>query len=56
MRILIQRVKQAKVEVEEKTIGQIGPGLMLFVCFEASDDETAIEKLFSKQVGIIRLD
>ncbi len=43
MRILIQRVKQAKVEVEEKTIGQIGPGLMLFVCFEASDDETAIE-------------
>ena len=29
MRAVIQRVAQAKVEVEGKTIGQIGPGLLV---------------------------
>lgn len=43
MKILIQRVKQAKVEVETKIVGQISHGLMLFVCFEGNDEKNDIE-------------
>ena len=31
MKIVIQRVKYAKVEVENQTIGEIGPGLLVYL-------------------------
>ncbi|MDX1580369.1 MAG: D-aminoacyl-tRNA deacylase [Alphaproteobacteria bacterium] len=37
MRALLQRVKQARVEVNEETIGAIGPGLVIFVCAMQGD-------------------
>lgn len=31
MRALIQRVKQAKVEIDTETVGSIGPGILVFL-------------------------
>lgn len=39
MRALIQRVTQASVQVDGKTTGQIGPGLLIFICAMANDTE-----------------
>ena len=42
MRIILQRVSEASVTVDEKIVGKIGPGLLLFV---GIDDEDADEDL-----------
>ena len=42
MIVVLQRVTQAKVDIDEKTVGQIGKGLMVLVCAEKGDtDEQA---------------
>ncbi len=42
MIVVLQRVTQAKVDIDEKTVGQIGKGLMVLVCAERGDtDEKA---------------
>ena len=42
MSVVLQRVTQAKVDIDEKTVGQIGKGLMVLVCAEKGDtDEKA---------------
>lgn len=45
---LVQRVRQARVEVGAQVIGEIGQGLLLLVCAEPGDSETQAEKLISK--------
>lgn len=45
---LLQRVRQASVEVAGQTVGQIGPGLLLLVCAEPSDSEAQADKLLAK--------
>lgn len=37
MRVVVQRVTSARVEVAGKVIGKIGPGLLILAGFEASD-------------------
>lgn len=39
MRALIQRVNSASVTVAGKTVGEIGPGLLVFVCAMKGDGE-----------------
>ena len=39
MRALIQRVSQASVAVDGKTVGETGPGLLVLVCAMAGDGE-----------------
>lgn len=42
MIVVLQRVTQAKVDIDEKTVGKIGKGLMVLVCAEKGDtDEKA---------------
>jgi D-tyrosyl-tRNA(Tyr) deacylase len=48
MQALIQRVSEARVVVEGETIGAIGPGLLVLVCAEPADTETAADKLLAK--------
>lgn len=48
MRILLQRVKKASVKVEEKVVGKIERGWLAMVCFNASDNETIVEKMCKK--------
>lgn len=45
---VIQRVSQARVEVEGRTIGEIGPGLLVLVCAERGDSEAQADKLLAK--------
>ncbi len=45
---LLQRVARAHVEVAGRTVGAIGPGLLLFVCAEPDDDEDTADRLVAK--------
>jgi len=42
VRVLVQRVIQARVRVDGQVRGEIGPGLVLLAGFHASDDEKAL--------------
>lgn len=48
MRILLQRVKEARVEVDNNVVGAIGPGLLLLVGFEQADIQTDLAKMADK--------
>lgn len=48
MRIVIQRVTRATVTVGEETVGQIGPGLLLFVGIAPDDDESVARRMAQK--------
>ena len=52
MRVLIQRVSEASVEVEEKIVGNIGQGLLVFVGIELADDVSDIVWLSQKIVNL----
>jgi len=48
MQGLIQRVKNAKVEVDGQVIGQIGQGTLLLLGVEKHDDKQTADKLLHK--------
>ncbi|MDR1544753.1 MAG: D-tyrosyl-tRNA(Tyr) deacylase [Prevotellaceae bacterium] len=52
MRILIQRVKNASVEIDEKITAKIGCGLLVFVGICDDDSDFDIEYLTSKLVNL----
>ena len=52
MRILLQRVKEARVEVEGAVVASIGKGLLLFLGIGASDAEADCEYLYEKVTGL----
>ena len=45
---LVQRVSQARVEVDGISIGAIGRGLLVLVCAERGDSEGRADKLLAK--------
>lgn len=48
MKIVVQRVQQASVEVDGENISSIENGLLLLVCFELGDDDSTISKSVEK--------
>ena len=48
MKALIQRVSQAKVEVDNQVIGQIGPGLLVLLGVDREDDQAKADQLLHK--------
>lgn len=54
MRALLQRVTQASVTVESEVIGQIGPGLLIFVC-AMPEDTTATADALALKISKLRL-
>ena len=48
MRALIQRVSEASVTVENAIVGEIGPGLLIFVCAMQGDTDAQAAKLTAK--------
>ncbi|MDQ6683633.1 MAG: D-aminoacyl-tRNA deacylase [Pseudomonadota bacterium] len=49
---LLQRVCEARVVVEGRCVGAIGPGLLLFVCAEPHDDEASADRLVDKTLRL----
>ncbi|MCS7296737.1 MAG: D-aminoacyl-tRNA deacylase [Bacteroidia bacterium] len=52
MRLLVQRVAHAAVEVEGKIVGQISHGLLVLVGFHRSDTEALLPKAASKLIQL----
>lgn len=48
MKIVVQRVLEASVSVENEIVGAIGTGLVILVCFEQDDDDSVIVKSIDK--------
>lgn len=57
MKLVIQRVKRASVKVEERIVGQIGPGLFLLIGFEneAKEQESRGVKKIAEKVLKMRI-
>lgn len=45
---VLQRVREARVDVDGQTVGAIGAGLLVLVCAERGDSETEADKLLAK--------
>ena len=52
MKVVLQRVKKASVSVEERTIGEIGPGLCLLVGIEKDDSKEDAQYIARKIVEL----
>ena len=54
MRALLQRVSEARVQVDGVTIGEIGPGLLILIC-AMGDDNEATGKALAAKVSKLRI-
>lgn len=52
MRLFIQRVQQAKVDVDGITIGSIGKGFLVFVGISNSDTKEIADKMLQKLIKL----
>jgi D-tyrosyl-tRNA(Tyr) deacylase len=48
MLAVVQRVREARVVVDGRTIGEIGAGLLVLVCAERGDSEAQADKLLAR--------
>lgn len=52
MKLLIQRVNEASVTVEEKPVGKIGRGLLVFIGVSDADTITTADKFIKKLINL----
>ena len=52
MRAVVQRVKEARVVVDGRTVGSIGQGLLVFLGVEQADDKKDVDYLVSKIINL----
>ena len=52
MRFVIQRVKNSKVEVDGKTLGEIGRGFMVLIGVAESDTEEIADRMIAKMLKL----
>ena len=52
MKVLVQRVSEASVDVGDACVGSIGRGLLLFVGFRKGDEHGALARLARKAVNL----
>ena len=45
---VLQRVREARVEVAGRITGRIGPGLLVLVCAEPNDTDATVERMVAK--------
>lgn len=52
MRFVIQCVSSARVDVDEKTVGEIGKGFLVLVGISDEDDEKTADAMVKKMLGL----
>lgn len=52
MRVIVQRVKEASVIVDKKTVGEIKEGMLLLVGFSIDDEKTNVDKMIDKVLNL----
>ena len=52
MRAVIQRVREAKVEVDGKLVGQVGPGLLVYLGVGKGDTEADVQFMAEKLANL----
>ena len=52
MKLVVQRVSNAKVDVEGKTVGKINKGFMVLIGVCESDNEEIADKMVKKLIGL----
>lgn len=52
LRVILQRVSHAAVEIEGETVGKIGVGILVLVAVHQEDTEQEIEKMADKVAGL----
>jgi D-tyrosyl-tRNA(Tyr) deacylase len=52
MRIVIQRVSEASVRIDNKLVGQIDTGMMILLGIEEADDQSDADWLVQKVLGL----
>lgn len=52
MKIVVQKSKASRVEVNNEVVGEISSGLVLLVCLENGDDESILEKAIAKILNL----
>jgi len=48
LKAVLQRVREARVDIEGQTVGRIGAGLLVLVCAERGDSDAMADKLLAK--------
>jgi len=48
---LIQRVRSARVDIEQQTVGAIGAGLLALVAIQPEDGETQTQRMLQRLLG-----
>ena len=56
MKVLVQRVTEAKVEVDKKIIGSINTGYLLLVSFTQNDTKEIADKMIKKVLNLRIMD
>ena len=52
MRFVIQRVKEASVQVEQEVIGEIKKGYLVLIGVSDSDTEQVADRMIKKMIGL----
>ncbi len=52
MKFVIQRVKQANVQVDQKVVGEISQGYLVFVGIEDTDNQEIADKMIHKLLNL----
>ncbi|MDM0091484.1 MULTISPECIES: D-aminoacyl-tRNA deacylase [unclassified Variovorax] len=48
MKAVLQRVREARVDIDGETVGAIGPGLLVLLCAERGDSDAVGDRLLAK--------
>lgn len=48
MKVVLQRVSEARVDIAGQTVGAIGQGLLVLLCAERGDSDAVADKLLAK--------
>lgn len=48
MKVVLQRVREARVEIDDRVVGRIGAGLLVLLCAEREDTDAVGDRLLAK--------